>query len=598
MTNDIFNYNPIESITLNGIENLTLQGLTIVVGPSSSGKTQLLHDLEMVMQGQERDLVICKKIRFRKIENIDQFISLLIKKDYLYERIVNDVETLIIRSTQNGRQRSTRLPDIQSRTLKAFCSDLNQNLECQQHAYNNNFFKSIGPLFLTLLYIDNRTVGANDQPGFDSVSTPPSNDLQSLYLNPEAQQKLEDEIKKVFKRYIWLDSTRLGILSLKIRSSSDPPTDKERKNPRAMEKERTMLSEGDGLKSYVSICISLSLDQRPICLIDEPEMCLHPPQAHALGKFIGKYGSNQLHSTIIATHSSHVLRGILTASNNVRVLRLTRNKTNFKGRILDQTLLQSCIKKPIARTENVLDGIFTDAVVIVESEHDRIVYEAIWENILDKFQFDIRFVQVGGTGGFAEIYKFYKNLDIPVSIISDLDIINDNDKFTRLINELDVTNEKIVIERKQQELSESLREIRQPDYRDTFLREMKVIMDLLTSGEDIDIIIKKCLSTIRSEKSGINMLKHGGLSSFNEMKNIRTELEKIVAYSNNIGLFLVPVGELEYWMQDTMNDVGKDNKSKWADEAARRIRDNNITDNDIGKFIESIALYLQSKLNM
>jgi predicted ATPase len=76
---------------------------------------------------------------------------------------------------------------------------------------------------------------------------------------------------------------------------------------------RLIEEEGDGFKSYMGTCVTLLLGQRPICLIDEPELCLHPPQAYALGRFIGKYGTSSDHVTFVATHSSHILRGIIEA---------------------------------------------------------------------------------------------------------------------------------------------------------------------------------------------------------------------------------------------------------------------------------------------
>jgi hypothetical protein len=53
------------------------------------------------------------------------------------------------------------------------------------------------------------------------------------------------------------------------------------------------ITEGDGYKSYVGACIPLLVGRRPVCLIDEPEMFLHPPHAYRLGRFIGRYGYQQ-----------------------------------------------------------------------------------------------------------------------------------------------------------------------------------------------------------------------------------------------------------------------------------------------------------------
>ena len=82
---------------------------------------------------------------------------------------------------------------------------------------------------------------------------------------------------------------------------------------------RAIEEEGDGLKSFVTMATALLLQKRPVCLIDEPEMCLHPPQARELGRLIGKYGSTSDTATFVATHSSEILRGALETGRDVQI---------------------------------------------------------------------------------------------------------------------------------------------------------------------------------------------------------------------------------------------------------------------------------------
>jgi len=101
-----------------------------------------------------------------------------------------------------------------------------------------------------------------------------------------------------------------------------------------MAKYRPIESEGDGLKSYVATAISILLGRRPVTVIDEPEMCLHPPQAYNLGQFIGTYATSNHTSTFVATHSSQILRGIIQTAEALQVVRLTRgsNGLGFPGK--------------------------------------------------------------------------------------------------------------------------------------------------------------------------------------------------------------------------------------------------------------------------
>src|SRR6185436_17578252 len=128
-------------------------------------------------------------------------------------------------------------------------------------------------------------------------------------------------------------------------------------------------------------CISLLLGRRPVCLIDEPEMCLHPPQAYNLGRFIGRFGARDDSATLVATHSSHILRGIIQSTQKVQIVRLTRPGRRFSAHLVPSAELTEALERPTLRAEAVLDGIFAQAVVVVEADGDRLVYQTAWESI-------------------------------------------------------------------------------------------------------------------------------------------------------------------------------------------------------------------------
>ena len=113
-------------------------------------------------------------------------------------------------------------------------------------------------------------------------------------------------------------------------------------------------------------------------MIDEPELCLHPPQAYHVGRFIGQYAKED-HVTVVATHSSHVLRGVLQTGKRVTVIRLTRRKKQFSGRLIAERELVDNLRNPRTRAEAILDGVFSKGVVLVESEGDREEYQAASE---------------------------------------------------------------------------------------------------------------------------------------------------------------------------------------------------------------------------
>jgi hypothetical protein len=101
----------------------------------------------------------------------------------------------------------------------------------------------------------------------------------------------------------------------------------------------------------------------------------------------------------------------------------------------------ACIEKPSTKVETILDGLFAEAVSVVESEGDRLVYSTTWERIASEFRHDVHFVSVGGIGGFADTCELYRQLKIPVCIMADLDLLRELDTFERIMKALSSTEE-------------------------------------------------------------------------------------------------------------------------------------------------------------
>jgi predicted ATPase len=90
--------------------------------------------------------------------------------------------------------------------------------------------------------------------------------------------------------------------------------------------------QGDGIRSFVGISLALLILKRSLFLIDEPEAFLHPPQAFRIGAFIGEQ-AKQSRQIIIATHSVDVLRGILSRSQDVDIVRIDRVGNRNSGMV-------------------------------------------------------------------------------------------------------------------------------------------------------------------------------------------------------------------------------------------------------------------------
>jgi len=186
--------------------------------------------------------------------------------------------------------------------------------------------------------------------------------------------------------------------------------------------------QGDGMKSFAGVFLTLFADDFSINIIDEPEAFLHPPQATLLGQMVSqKLGEKK--QLFIATHSEHFLKGLLQgALDRLIVIRVQRQEDTNSIKILENKDLQNIWKDSILRHSNILDGLFHKKVVLAESDSDCRFYSAICSAIVENNALpspDILFVQSGGKHRFPVIIKALTKLEVPLTIIGDFDFYHD-----------------------------------------------------------------------------------------------------------------------------------------------------------------------------
>lgn len=415
---------PIETVSLQGIEPLPLRGLIVLVGPNSSGKTTLLREVHAAVSGLVRKLLISNVISYRPLPPLEEFLNHFMS--------TNDIEK-ILAPDNIERYRKMR---HQYGTQTGIGGDWTRNdMESLYRQHENfvreavrgatkatGYLQQLGLLECSALFIENRLSITQSGGSFDTAQAVPGTALHALRLDDLAEERLTGELLKVFRRGAWLDKSGGSILGIKISDDDSVPNHRDRTSPSKMKNFRTIDSEGEGIRSYVAMCVTLLLAQRPLCLIDEPEMCLHPPQARAIGRFIGNNGTQPDGCTLVATHSSHVLRGILETNDRVSIIRLSRQQGGFKATHVSPEILTKATRKPLSRSEVILDGLFADGAVLCESDGDRIVYESALQTLPPPLP-DLRFIPVGGTGGFKETAQLFHSLGVPTAVASDLDLI-------------------------------------------------------------------------------------------------------------------------------------------------------------------------------
>lgn len=575
---------PIKHIALPDLGDLQCRGLVLIVGPNSSGKSQFLRDIHLTIGGSDRQLVVATNVEIDR-DAFNGCEQLLLDAD-VFQSVLDSSGAPKLRPRSPYLGTAETGGEIPVGHLAHLLNNWNPN--DPPGPGRRNFLDIVGKHMVTALFLERRLTSGSAVGAIDHQAQLPSAELHSLRLNDSAQSSLYEEIDNTFGMAVWLDQIGSGT-KLCFRVGPVTPSEGDRLSAVKMSEYRTIDEEGDGLKSYVAICMSLLLGQRPVCLIDEPEMCLHPPQSYSLGRFIGKTCETQDIVTFVATHSSHVLRGVIQETQNVQIVRLTRRGDSFCAHHVSPDTLASATKRPFSRAETVLDGIFAESVIIVEADGDRLVYQTVWESLSDELPQDVHFTALGGTGEIADTCGLYHALQIPTAVIADIDVINDPSLLRRILKATGATEQIDEVVSEARSIMRAVLSLPPKVTTQEVSERLRKLADSTQEWEDErDIALSRKLRDISDEVNRMRRLKHGGIEAFED--ETRNNLDSLVIRLKSFGVFLVPVGELEGWLKDKVES--RKSKWAWASAAAAHVQSTGKQPGDVWDFVREVGSYL------
>ncbi|MGL5173786.1 MAG: ATP-dependent nuclease [Olsenella sp.] len=276
----------------------------------------------------------------------------------------------------------------------------------------------------------------------------------------------------------------------------------------------TLDEQGDGVRSFLGLVVSLLLGKQQIMLFDEPEAFLHPPQATALGRWVGKKSSELDKQVFLATHDRNILLGLLESKSEVTLLRLTREGNSNHLYQLDQEQAKATWTNPVLRYSNVLQGLFHRQAVICEADADCRFYNAVFDNVVERSgrhacADETLFIPAGGKSGVKPLAMALSSLHVKVFVILDFDSLDGKQ------------NLKGIVEATGNEWTESMESCY-----GTFTNWTNGQASG-TDGQPIKDRLKEC---------GLNAVARGGPYQ---------AAEQLISKLKTAGILIVPVGEME-----------------------------------------------------
>lgn len=393
----------------------------------------------------------------------------------------------------------------------------------------------------------------------------PDNIHQLFLKYPFKREKVNSLLQKTFKRSICVELQNNGELRFVI-SRRDILPDSVSINPSPEEQQffrecRPYSKFGDGFKAFVGlVTLIFSCDHR-ILLLDEPELYLHAPLIRSLAHELVNEFQERDGTIIAATHSADFVAGCLEATEDVSIVRLTYSDQENTGtaNTVEHEMMRRFVRNPVLRNLDALPGIFYEVVVVVEGQNDKIAYSEINRklNQQEKGITDVHFIGATGKTYVYSISEPFAKSGIPTALVYDFDFL----------------------------LEKGV-----PKHVERFASMCCEPAQLA----EISNGIAECLDLLKDKDR--SELKSKGLRALDDADGLR--VKDLITRLAAVGVFIVPVGELESWFSMLgFDDTG--GKGSKLETAMNSISDTNVpADLDdparsIWAFIHQISLWVK-----
>lgn len=303
--------------------------------------------------------------------------------------------------------------------------------------------------------------------------------------------------------------------------------------------------QGDGMRSFVSVLLYvLAAGHHSVQFLDEPEAFLHPPQARLVGEFIARERQSKS-QLFIATHSTDVLEGLIEGgADKIRIVRIQRDGTINRVKELSKAKTTAIVKDTLARYSGVFDGIFYQHVVICESDADCLFYSSLLNTkvISGDRRADVLFIHTSGKHRMAQLAETLRDLDVPVSVIADIDLIKEENAFKNLFEKLG--GDWLLIESHFQSIKKSVEERRPPLNADQIASQIRNSLAGIGGNGDFPKTAESEIKRIFKTLSPWDDVKRAGRSALSVGQTVK-HYDSLALKCAAVGLWLVPVGELE-----------------------------------------------------
>jgi predicted ATP-dependent endonuclease of OLD family len=551
-----------------GNKEIQLRNITILVGPSNSGKSEFLRDLVMWVRNplSEPQLKIISKVNEIDLPNPEDLEKLF--SDYGLTTKINDkIQVTIPITTYVYKDRSDHPlsftinePEFRNLIQKGFPYIRGK---IDSLSYNDPEINRMSQLFnLSTIFLnaEARFSLTEDKPMGD-ILTAPVNYLSKLFRDNATRGKISEIIRNEFGHYLYVIPSSGNAKILLNESKTNNPRDLSDENLELFKNSKPVNYFSDGTRAFIGIILAVYSLPHKVILIDDPEAFLHPPLAKSLGRYISHTTIERNSSLFVSTHSVDFLMGCLEASQDVTIIRLSYNNGKANSSTIPYVDLRRIMDDPLLRSNNVLNALFHKSAIVVEGNVDRVFYNEINSKILSINKPDALgdtiFINSVGKNVIHKIISPLKGIDIPVVSIYDFDILDERNEnkglFKAVLQINGITDQKVgfylQIQDEMEQFVRNNHKVNEPDpYRKT------------------------------------------GTEYF--ANDLKMKIIKMLCELKEHGVFINPHGTVERWLSN-YGITGEG--SIWLTPVLKKVLDiSKIPDEDVWKFMSEIYCYIEN----
>lgn len=491
--------------------------VTVLVGPNNSGKSRTLIEIDALCSGTDlNELSLIQNVKLDRPTTADAILDSI----KIFERAASPGEAaspnhiFLFRPAIRAGESELNF-QIDRNSFKIWLSNLNPDTDKQIRRHSTSLFTARLDGRTRFQLVDPKPTG--------DLELTPRNHLWQLFIDDKKRELIREFSFEAFGKYFVIDPT--GMSNFKIRLSDRPPEDAVEeqaldRRSREFHSSATLITEmGDGVQTSIGLLSAVVSLPAKILLVDEPEAFLHPTLARRLGKFLCNITRMEKTSLVVSTHSSEFLLGCVQSAPDLRIVRLSYDRGTATARSIEPERVRALMLDALLRSAHAMRAMFHRGVIVCEADADRAFYEEVNSrlNAIGEGVEDTLFMNAQNWQTVLRIASPLRDVGVPAVALFDFDVLMDRN-FSPIWNLIDAP---------QVELS-SMQNSR---------------ARLKTSMESV----------------GRDICKTAGLSGLpsHDREHARQLLEKFAGY----GVLFVPVGELERWMPELIEENVP--KSSW-----------------------------------